>query len=1079
MRQSISSLSIDEHFCIKNSWYRAARLSERQALFQQQAMAPSLSPQLDETIAQIVQRWKEQRPFHEETYFAQRLALDGLTEETFKTVLAFPSDQLDESMPAWVTILHKAFQDEAAYEWLLPVTDDATGRRNRVLLAPLKPLLKVYIDHFQIGLQRLKQQYPVLTFDVETMLPLCFSHLSSRLLSKLLRTLVLEVNVARIEGRLQGETSEERFQYFLSLLGKPRQMLALLEEYAVLARQLVATLEQWVVVELELCERLCQDWALICATFPQARTAGSLIEIKGDQGDAHRGGRSVAILIWQSGLHLVYKPRSLAADLHFQKVLTWLNSRGFQPEFRPLLILDRGTYGWSEWVEARPCLSQEEVVRFYQRQGGYLALLYGLEAIDLHRENIIAMGEHPMLIDMEALLQPRIAPQHRRKQGYIAMHAMNHSVLRVGLLPQRSWSRDGSAGIDLSGLGAQGKQRSPLPIPKWTDIGTDQMYLGQEYAELSFEQHRPTLQGQVIDTLAYQNDVIAGFSRVYHLLMQHREELVQDILPGFANVEIRCVLRQTQVYTMLLVNSYHPDMLQDALERDRLFNRLWMSVEALPYLKQVIAHENADLHVGDVPVFTTTPSSCDIYASDGTCVPMFFEAPALEMVKQRLEAFSVQDLVRQSWIIQAAFTSMTMGTSMLDQHHLNLQSAYQPATSERLLTAARAVGDRLAQLALHQEDKVGWLGVAFVHEREWHLLPAGTDLYNGMPGIALFLAYLGKLSGDEQYTALAKLTLKTVRDHLNEQMSRSGPGLIGVFNGLGSYIYLLSQLGTLWQDQELYQEAEKIACLLPERIDQDMIFDIMGGSAGCIAALLSLYAVAPSDTIRTLALCCGDHLIAHARPQRQGSGWSMHEDTLPMAGLSHGSAGIAWSLVRLFEMSGEERFLRTAQAAIEYERSLFVPERGNWPDLRNEEHPSFMVAWCHGASGIALARLGSLGAIDDTVIRTEIATGLQTTLASGFSTNHSLCHGALGNLEALLMAAQCFPQSFYQQELERLVPMVLESIERQGWITGIPQGVETPGLMVGLAGIGYGLLRQAFPLSVPSVLLPEVPLLGR
>jgi lantibiotic modifying enzyme len=54
--------------------------------------------------------------------------------------------------------------------------------------------------------------------------------------------------------------------------------------------------------------------------------------------------------------------------------------------------------------------------------------------------------------------------------------------------------------------------------------------------------------------------------------------------------------------------------------------------------------------------------------------------------------------------------------------------------------------------------------------------------------------------------------------------------------------------------------------------------------------------------------------------------------------------------------------------------------------------------------------------------------------------------------------------------------MLLESIEQQGWVTGIPQGVETPGLMVGIAGIGYALLRLAAPEQVPSVLLLEPPL---
>ena len=38
--------------------------------------------------------------------------------------------------------------------------------------------------------------------------------------------------------------------------------------------------------------------------------------------------------------------------------------------------------------------------RFYERQGGYLALLYMLQATDFHHENLIAAGEHPVLLDL-------------------------------------------------------------------------------------------------------------------------------------------------------------------------------------------------------------------------------------------------------------------------------------------------------------------------------------------------------------------------------------------------------------------------------------------------------------------------------------------------------------------------------------------------------------------------------------------------------------------------------------------------------------------------------------------------------
>ncbi len=100
---------------------------------------------------------------------------------------------------------------------------------------------------------------------------------------------------------------------------------------------------------------------------------------------------------------------------------------------------------------------------------------------------------------------------------------------------------------------------------------------------------------------------------------------------------------------------------------------------------------------------------------------------------------------------------------------------------------------------------------------------------------------------------------------------------------------------------------------------------------------------------------------------------------------------------------------------------------------------------------------------------------LRTTLAQGFGGNHSLCHGDLGNLELLLQASQVLPDPQWKAQTERIASAILESIDQHGWLCGVPLGVETPGLMTGLAGIGYGLLRLAEPERVPSVLTLEPP----
>ena len=185
-------------------------------------------------------------------------------------------------------------------------------------------------------------------------------------------------------------------------------------------------------------------------------------------------------------------------------------------------------------------------------------------------------------------------------------------------------------------------------------------------------------------------------------------------------------------------------------------------------------------------------------------------------------------------------------------------------------------------------------------------------------------------------------------------------------------------------------------------------------------------------------------------------------------------------------LTGEERFRSTALSAIAYERSLFSLAEGNWTDLRESKssseegkskHKPFKTAWCHGAPGIGLARIHSLRYLDDAAVRSEIDTCIKTTLAQGFGGNHSLCHGDLGNLELLLQANQTIdaPHGQWQAIVDERTAAVLRNIERQGYLCGVPLGVETPGLMTGLAGIGYGLLRFAESARVPSVLALQPP----
>ncbi len=1063
------------------TWYRALSLTERLASEPLFRRSQEAGARIDAGCAQQkLQRWQEIDAFQKGGNFAERLAADHLTEEDFLFLLGEPCEAIQQrtAVPAWLKQLAEIMQYTET-----PSVENITIHADTQKLTLLN-IADIFVEYGKNCLNRdadvLIRSYDRLPFVITDVAALFLPNLASYL-SIITRTLVLELNVARLQDRLHGASAEERFQDFIQQTRQKSGLLPLLEEYPVLARLIVNAVNRWLHYSLEFLSHLCADWSQILDTFFSQHEPGMLISAESGAGDVHRGGRSVFTLTFSSGQRLMYKPKSLAIDIHFQELLTWLNARGDYPPFRTMVLLDRGTYGWSEYVQAYSCTTQDEIIHFYERQGAYLALLYALDATDFHFENLIASGDQPILIDLEALFHARVGASVM-SQSDIAFDCVNYSVMRVGLLPNRVFSHQPGLGLDISGLGGRDGQKTPIPVMNWEAVETDRMHLQRQYKMLPGKNNRPKLAEKDVDPLAHRDAVASGFTRMYRLLMEYREELCAGPLAQFAHDEIRCIMRATNFYAHLLSESFHPALLSDGLERDRHFDHLWITTKYSPHLARICTLEHIDLLNGDIPMFTGTPTTCDMYSSQQEHIPDFFDQSSLEVTQQTLFTLDEHDMERQCWFIHASFTSLLMGKGAPSWKRPSVDIlSGKSVTRERLLAHACAVGDRLCELALGDEKGVNWVGLSLVQDRQWLLASANPDLYSGNSGIILFLSYLGMVTGNTRYTDMveaAYITMHKQVERMREQLKS-----IGAYDGWGSVIYVLSHLGVIWNDPTLLSEAEEIVELLPDIIKQDTVFDLLSGSAGCILSLLSLYHVTQSPVVLNAAVLCGEHLLAKAQPQREGVGWlNSGISNEPLTGFSHGAASYALSLFALSKASGQERFQRLALEALRYERSVFSSQKQNWPDYRliEDDEPvseegKYMVAWCHGAPGIGLGRLATLEYLDEETIRDEIAVALRLTVNAGFGLNHSLCHGDLGNLETLLLAAQKLKEPVYHQQLTHFTGLILDSIEKDGWLTGIPLGIEAPGLMTGLAGIGYELLRLVEPERVPSVLLVAPP----
>ncbi|MFY9225576.1 MAG: type 2 lanthipeptide synthetase LanM family protein [Blastocatellia bacterium] len=1066
-------------------WYRALTLKER-AVLPKKSIEPNFNVELAE---QRLKKWRDKSALKSDAIFAKWLEMQSITQDQLLYMLGESAEALKnrcDQVPDWLEMISCAFENQEAGKIRLSVKLPPTIRDENVLgfLDMISPLIKEGCKPLDIAIQKLADDYKnSLPFDPTTIKDVLLANLLPDLLMELLLLMVKECSQAREKGTLKGNTPAERYDYFISQIGQKDVALRILQEYPVLARRLTLMINHWAVCNVTVLERLCKDWENIKKTFSPEKDPGVISSDKlSSSGDMHRSGQ-VVTLKFTSGFKLVYKPRSLSIDLHFQQLLSWLNDNGVAAPFRILKILNCGSYGWTEFVTHESCFSEAEIERFYYRQGGHLALLYALRGEDFHSENLIASGEYPILIDLETVFcQQIVVPSDEN------FNPLNNSVMNVGLLPVPEYGNDENKGIDFSGLSGYSGQLTPYKLPKLEGTGTDEIRI--EHKQLIYEEdiiHQPKLNGENIVVENYVETIVKGFIDTYSLLENNKEKLLapDGLIAQFADDEVRVILRSTKEYGILLSKASDPNMNRNSIAIEWLFDNLWKQTEKSPYLLKTIASERQSLLDTLIPRFIARPKSTNLWSDDGECIENFFAESALDTVKHRLQNFGIEDLTKQLWFIRASFVTLIDDVDKFPPKTYKFTLDNQKPSYDQLIKQACKVADHLAKLAIRINSKTALIGLEVAPSDYYYISPLKLDLYNGLPGICLFLAYLGHITKQSSYTDLAKSIFVEINLQLEKKIidtkqdKKTGFTSLGAFGGLGSIIYTFTHLSQLWQDSSLLDKAVEVANLIPNLIDKDTSFDIMSGSAGCIISLVNLHKYVASEhsqTITTIAKECGEHLIANISSTPQGKAWQNNIGKNPPLGMSHGVAGIAWALLALSDLTKENHFASTAQEALVYERSFFSSKKGNWPDVnREDDTESFRITWCYGATGIGMARLACLNYLNDDLVKQEISVAIKTVLANGFGNNHSLCHGDLGNLDFLLCASEKLANADLQSQVQNIASVILDSLDKHTWLCGTPFSVESPSLMTGIAGIGYQLLRLAEPKVVASVTSLENP----
>ncbi|MEV1043657.1 type 2 lanthipeptide synthetase LanM family protein [Streptomyces sp. NPDC049916] len=952
------------------------------------------------------------------------------------------------------------------------------------------------------------------------------AHLTRRLARIAARTLVTELHEARRLGRLTGDGPEERFRDFVRLTARRDGLALLVTGYPVLARLLATACLHAGDAFAEMAARLAADRELLGPSGVLGDRAGApggvlgagagpgaLHGVEVGAGDSHRGGRSVMLLRFADGTRLVYKPRPLAAHRHFNSLTEWFGSLPGAPDLRTVRVLDRGAYGWAEFIEERPCATVAETRRFYRRQGALLALLHTLDGTDLHHENLIACGPHPVLVDVETLFHP---PLGTARSADPASRALHDSVHRVGLLPQLLVG-DTSA-LDMSAIGGGRAAASPIETADWAEAGTDRMRLVRRAGRFTDSANRPRLGGEVADPSAYTEDLCGGFRDGYTAIRDHRGQLLGDdgLLRLFVRDEVRVVPRPTWTYTTLLDESTHPDVMRDATERHRVLSLLRTPLLGVPALPGLEDAEIAELWDGDVPVFTTRPGDAELWGAaelPGSTEPSgAAELPGSTELPGGAELWGGSGRPAEDMVGGATGGAPHQDTSGDAGHGTGADRApYAPGTGgigddgrrtaapgaaatglervaekvramdtvdrqdqERIIRAAMvstspepahraAPGDRARDMARAPEPEqllsaavsVGdqLVSLAYRHEgrTNWIGLELLGERYWRLTPMAADLA--GGYAGPALFLAqLAALTGAPRYAEAAREALTPVPGLLDTLHGRAEELGELGSGAFAGLGGIAYTLAEVGSLLAdPEVLDWAGPATRLCCAASAAEGGWGVRGGAAGGLVSLLAV----HRVTGRAEAWRGAGRIAERiAAAPLpggGGFADGAAGIGWALLRFAAAGGGDRHRAAGLHALR----LATAATGTG------------AAWCDGAAGVALAVADSPDAVADPELSGWLAATAGELADSAPLANDSLCHGELGLLE--LLGHRALPG--VRAPWVRRAGALLTAADQDGPRCGTPGRVPHPGLLTGLSGIGHGLLRAGFPDRIGSALL--------
>jgi type 2 lantibiotic biosynthesis protein LanM len=1067
-----------------DEWVR--RIVGRASSLEERLRSPDLIPDTGAAVAspaaERLSHWRTSLT-NDEVLFVRRLAWEGLTPETAHTVLRDVRLRRHASLPTWAQTLHEVLQLSN------PVSRDRSIDAQAPV--PFEEVLLPFVRWARWRCQAAARD-AALTFE-----PSALAALEHRWLEWLsgwaARTLWLELQLTRLDHGspldkwIHDDPPRNAYRALVDRL-RDDGLLSFFLEYSVLARVLATGATLCADAGAEMILRFSNDAEAVGRVCGIPVDGARVNEVSAMLSDPHHGLRSVAVLTLTNGARVVYKPRSLAIEEGFYRLLHDLEGCGAPIELRRLRVVDRGAYGWVEFADHAACADRAAAHRYFERAGALLALAHLLGGTDLHAGNVVASGEHPVLVDLETLLTPDVLLRaHGGDATLRAAEKARRSVMSTYLLPCRVGAD--AETFDIAAF-CDASDQGPV-APQWADINTDLMHLEMLPLDGQLLPRAVGADGQRIPIASHAGALVSGFAATYRFVVAHRPVLLaaDSSFMRLGTAVVRFVQRNTSSYDSIVDELRSPDLLREGIERSLHLEQLAVAAlagqgnDGRDEWIAIWRAERDAMEQGDVPHFSAPASSLDLGTIPGRCIKTWFTMSGHAVAVQRLQSLDQEDLAFQVDVIRTSLGLHSTGGATA-QRRLQSRFPMPPTVNEHdedlWLREVVAIAGVLERSAVAGDDgSLAWLQPRTQLDGAGRtqtitLAVAGHDLYDGALGIALFFAAAHVVTGRPGLSSVAGgATQSLIKELHNDGASVVGELDVGGLTGIGSLVYGLVALHRLLGEPRFLTAAGLAASLITvERLDAADSVDVTSGAGGALLGLLALYRVVQDPATLIRARHAARRIIEALEPAPGGTRAARTLDGRFLVGFSHGAAGLAYALARLHSACGDEDALVAAKDLWAFESAMFDEERADWPDLRAPGHQRSVSAWCHGAPGLALARLGSSSNINDAITRRDVDRALDITSRAVAATDH-LCCGEFGLVDVLASGASELRRPQLRDAARRRASAAVRRAQREaGYALPLPSNghLRSASLFRGESGIGYVLLRLLAPRQLPDVL---------